>query len=400
MSGLPDLKEIATPKGSPGLVGRLLSGPALPALAARFAAARTAGSGRPWRFGSTVVVIAHEQVSEALSRDLEFTIAPVNAGRIEDVDQSFILGMDRGPVLAAERKALYRALSGIDFDPIRTDAEAHADECIDAVADKLDVVGGYARLVAAGTARKLFGVTAPDDRFFVEVARSVFGHTFLNLSNDGTIRDRAVRAAALLDSWIDAELDRRRTHQPGTDMMGRLLADGALDAAGIRRTLAGMLVGAIDTTASAVAKIVYVIGSDASLRRQMEADCDDQARIRGWCLDALRRWPHNPILIRHAARDTSLGGADIAAGDRIFLWTQAAMQDASAFPDPRMIRPDRPADAYLHFGGTLHHCAGRSVNVWQIPLLVSKLLGRGISRVGRIGWAGPFPDSLPVGFAR
>src|SRR5581483_11188426 len=138
------------------------------------------------------------------------------------------------------------------------------------------------------------------------------------------------------------------------------------------------------------------IGKDAALARAIAADAGDEARLAGWCREALRRWPHNPILLRQAAGDTMLGAVAIRAGDRVVAWTQAAMLDAEVFPDPEQLRPDRPAAAYLHFGGGLHPCAGRAVNAFQIPALVGALVRRGIKSVGSVAWAGPFPAHLPV----
>jgi cytochrome P450 len=76
------------------------------------------------------------------------------------------------------------------------------------------------------------------------------------------------------------------------------------------------------------------------------------------------------------------------------------MLDAEAFPDPQYLRPDRPPAAYLHFGGGLHPCAGRTVNAFQIPALVGALMRRGIKSVGRMQWAGAFPAHLPVRLGR
>jgi len=114
----------------------------------------------------------------------------------------------------------------------------------------------------------------------------------------------------------------------------------------------------------------------------------------------LRRWPHNPILMRRAPAATRLGSAEVKAGDTVIAWTQAAMLDASSFPEPARLRPDRPAGAYLHFGGGLHPCAGRAVNDVQIPLLVGALVRRGIARTGAMKWAGPFPDHFRLTFRR
>src|SRR5215471_19038960 len=118
-------------------------------------------------------------------------------------------------------------------------------------------------------------------------------------------------------------------------MMGALIKDGVLDDDGIRRTLGGMLVGSIDTTATAVAKIVKVVGRNPGLHEEMAADADDLHKLDGWCHEALRCWPHNPALLRRAAVDTTLDTTAVKAGSTVVLWTQAAMLDRSVFPEPQ-----------------------------------------------------------------
>nr|WP_294522204.1 cytochrome P450 [uncultured Rhodopila sp.] len=393
--------EIATPPGSGGVLARLLSEQAVPAAAARFGAWFGAAFGRPISIAGKVLVLRHDHITEALSRDLDFRIAPINQARIDEVNGPFVLGMDRGATLVSERRALYKALSGVDMAALRAAAAARAGALIDAAGGEIDAAAGYARIVAAGTARTLFGVSGGEDTVFMDAARAIFNQVFLNTTGDKAVEARAVRAAPLLRTWLQSEIERRRSSgELGADMMGMLLRGGQLDDDGVRRTLGGMLVGAIDTTASAVAKIVAVIGRDAALAAKVAADADDEDRLAGWCREALRRWPHNPILLRQAASDTTLAGTPIGKGDQVILWTQAAMLDPSMFPNPAIPRADRPNRAYLHFGGGLHPCAGRIVNDFQIPLLVGALVRRGIRSVGAIDWAGPFPDHIPVTFQR
>ncbi len=191
----------------------------------------------------------HADVRELLSRDLDFLIAPVNAGRIEEVNGPFVLGMDRGARLATERQALYGALAAVDVAPLRQAAAEEAEARLRDVTS-IDIVGDYARPIAAHTAQRLFGITGTDQQTFEDVARAIFAHTFLNLGNDKVVRDRAVRAAGLMRAWLADEIDRRTANgkigQRG-DMMDGLLAAGTLDADGVRRTLGGMLVGSVDT---------------------------------------------------------------------------------------------------------------------------------------------------------
>jgi cytochrome P450 len=352
---------------------------------------------KPLKLGSTVIAARHRDVAELLHRDLDFRIAPINAGRIDEVNGAFILGLDRSDQLTRERHALYAALAEVDLDALMADASARADALLAEAGRTIDGVEGYARRVAGGTAQRLFGVRGPDEATYLDVVRAIFGHTFLNLGGDEAVRARAIRASALMRDWIDAEIARRRNAEAlGDDLMGALLRRGELDDDGVRRTLGGMMVGAVDTTATAVAKIVFMLCRDPKLAAKVARDVQAPDRLLGWCRDVLRRWPHNPIVLRQAAADTSLAGVAVARGARVIAWTQAAMFDAEAFPDPTQMRPDRPAGAYLHFGGGLHPCAGRMINDRQLPMLVGKLLARDLVRVGAVGWAGSFPAHLPV----
>jgi cytochrome P450 len=393
------LDDIRTPSGTGGFFASLIAEQPLPALAARIGACFAALWGKPIRVGSRVIVARHAQIVELLTRDLDFGIAPINESRIDAVNGPFVLGMDRSATLVSERAALYRALSQVQMGPIQDAIVREATERIAAANGEIDVVGGYARPIAAHTARRLFGIGGSDDTAFMEVARAIFAHTFLNLTGDAVIEKRALIAAGYMRSWFADEIARRRASgNLGNDMMGGLLRDGSLDDDGVRRTLGGMLVGSIDTTATCVAKIMWVIGRDRTFAKAIAADVNDPARLAGWCREALRLWPHNPLVQRQAMGPTTLGGTGIQAGDQVIAWTQAAMRDVSAFPEPSELRPDRPSTAYLHFGGGLHPCAGRAVNGFQLPLLVGALLRRGVKSVGSVQWAGPFPDHLAVRF--
>jgi len=389
------LRDIETPPSR----GGLFSGPMLSAVAAKIA---VRALDKPLRFGAVAIAVRHCDVVDMLSRDLDFRIAPENAARIDEVNGPFILGMDRSDRLCVERHALYSALSEIDLPALVSLAARDAEDLIaGAGGGPIDAVSGYARPVAARTAQRLFGVKGSDEATFLAVARAIFAHTFLNFSGDKAVEARAVKAAVLLRAWLATEIERRRAaHATGDDLMGALMRQPDLNDDGVRRTLGGLLVGAIDTTATAVVKILVVMSRDARLAATVRRDALSQRLTLGWCREALRRWPHNPVVLRKAVTDTTLGGVAIPAGSQVFAWTQAAMQDAHAFPAPEQMQPDRPDDGYLHFGGGLHPCAGRAINNLQIPMLVSKLALRGFGKVGPVSWAGPFPAHLPVQLER
>ncbi len=393
--------DVATPSTESRGTAGILARPDVQAFAARSFAGLSRVLGKPIRLGDKVIVGRHQDVVDVLSRDLEFRIGPVNAAAIEAVNGPFVLGMDRDATLVRERAVLYRALARVDLAQLRDRVEQDANARISAAGDGIDVVAEYGRPVAGATAQTLFGITGPNDVLFMDVARAIFGHVFLNLAGDRDVEERAKRAAQLLGSWLTDEIRERRSgRRSRDDLMGALLSDTGVGDDLARRTLGGMLVGSIDTTATCVAKIIFVIGRDTALASGIAADVDDFARLRGWCWEALRRWPHNPIILRRAAVDTRISGVSVRVGDRVYLYTQAAMLDRSVFPDPQLANPDRPMRPYLHFGGGLHPCAGRDVNAFQIPLLIGALVRRGVRSVGAVRWAGPFPEHLPVTFNR
>jgi cytochrome P450 len=390
----PDIK---TPPAKFSPVASLLSGQSFQYLAARVGARIGKWRGKPLRVGQTVVAVRHADVVEMLNRDLDFLIAPTNGQKIDEVNGHFVLGLDRSATLVSERQALYSALAAVDLDGFRKRAEERAARRDAELPARFDAITDFTRLLAAASASEIFGVGGGDLAEFAEIARAIFAHTFLNLGNDATIRQRALNAASLMKDMLADEIKRRRsTRNLGEDFMGQLLRQEQLDDDGVRRTIGGMLVGSIDTTTTAVAKVVCVALRDSRLRQAIVESSNRGEDTYGWCLEALRKWPHNPIVLRNAGQDTTLAGTSIRSGERVVAWTHAAMLDEAAFPEPLLSIGDRNRSSYLHFGAGLHPCAGRVINAIQIPLLVNRLLKREIRRDGRMRWAGPFPDQLPV----
>jgi cytochrome P450 len=350
--------------------------------------------------GNRLIVSSWHDVTTVLIRDNDFLIAPVNEARIKSVGGPFMLGMDRSPALVKQREPVYSALRDMKKERMIQVLEQESIRLLDdAVAQggKIDVVNGYARLVAGRTAAEIFGIRGPTEQDLLRVIRSIFHETFLNQSGDLKVRERGVAAGAEIKAWIEAEIANRvasRAH--GDDMLGKLLDSCEGDLVGARLMLGGCLVGAIDTTATAVTNIIAEVLTDRRLKKQMQLDLDDPRRFKGWCWEALRRRPHNAGMLRQAGECASLAGKPVTAGTQVVLLTVAAMHDPAAFDRPNELMPDRPVDRYLHFGYGLHQCAGRTFNAVQIPHLVRELVRRDVSGSAKIRTQGPFPDELIV----
>jgi cytochrome P450 len=368
-------------------------------------AARLAARLAPRRIDvrGTVAVFRWHDVADVLDRDADFRIAPVNAARIEAVSGPFILGMDRSAALFAQRAVAYGALRAAGAAGVRR-ALSQAPARVAAAAARhgaIEVVNGYARPIAARSAAALFGIPGPSEAQLMRVARAVFHETFLNLGGDAEVRAAGIAAGRQLRGWIDgAAAERRAAGRTGNDLLGALLdaeARGEIDAGGVAHVLAGLLVGAIDTTATAVAHVMAELVADRRLLVRVQADRENPARLGGWCSDILRQRPHNPILLRRAAPGAMLCGRPVPPGANVVAVTIAAMQDARVFDKPSRCLPDRPPQLYLHFGRGLHLCAGRDINALQVPQLVAGLLRFEPLRKGPLRQRGPFADELVIG---
>ncbi len=388
--------NLPAPSYGPSFLERLFFSPALVRRAAqvllRFAPRMA--------IGNRLIVSSWQDVTDVLSRDNEFLIAPVNGARIDSVGGPFMLGMDRSPALIEQREHVYASLRDANKQNMLEILERESNRLLDdalSQGGKIEVVNGYARLVAGRTAAALFGISGPTEQDLLRVIRSIFHETFLNQSGDEAVRDRGVAAGREIKSWIQAECGRRlATQNLGDDVLGQLLRATGQDQDAARLMLGGCLVGAIDTTATVVANIIAEVVADPQLKAAMTRDMDHPRRLLGWCWEALRRRPHNAGMLRQAGQHATLQGEPVKEGTQVVLLTVAAMHDPAAFENPNDLVPDRPTDRYLHFGRGLHQCAGRDFNVIQIPFLVRELLRRDVSGRAAVRTRGPFPDELIV----
>jgi len=397
----PRLKR---PRRDRTLAQRIL-GPAVQRAAARAAVAW----GAPIVFKRFALVSRWDDVQQVLEDDLAFRIQPINGPNFNTISGAFVLGLDRGPQFARERRQMYEAVSRIDTSDLRARIRGEADRIIgDALAagDRIDVAHGYAHPVAARTAAYLFGIHGPTEADLMRVCRALFHFSFLANPNETRVTERATRAADEMRGWMVREIERRRRGRIQIDdVLGRLLAMSddsgvPLDAETARRILVGLLVGAIDTTAPTVPRIVCVLASDPQLLARVRRDVDDPVKMTGWCWEALRMWAPAPVVFRRTPAPAAIAGRAIPEGCKVAAFTQAAMFDRGVFPVPRRLDPDRPRQHYMHFGGGLHPCAGRGVNGVQLPELVARLLAHDIAAVGAPRFVGPFLDELVVTFGR
>jgi cytochrome P450 len=96
---------------------------------------------------------------------------------------------------------------------------------------------------------------------------------------------------------------------------------------------------------------------------------------------------------RVAARDTTLAGIPIRAGESLVLWLSAAARDPAVFAHPDEFTPGRPASRrHLAFGAGAHRCLGAQLSRMEASVVLAEAapLLRG-AHILRAPWC---PDNL------
>jgi cytochrome P450 len=103
----------------------------------------------------------------------------------------------------------------------------------------------------------------------------------------------------------------------------------------------------------------------------------DRALVPGAVDEVLRYDPSVPVWRRVTTRPVTLGGVDLPAGAKLFLWLAAAGRDGATFPEPHRFDPERPnSRRTLAFGRGIHFCIGSALGRLEAVIALEGLLAR------------------------
>jgi cytochrome P450 len=166
---------------------------------------------------------------------------------------------------------------------------------------------------------------------------------------------------------------------PGDDLTSDLLAIHTEDPARltldeISSILFSLSFAGHETTTGLIGNTVRRLLEEPARWDGMAAD---PGLIAGAVDETLRFDPSVPVWRRVTTRPVTLGGIDLPAGARLFLWLAAAGRDASVFPDPDRFDPQRRgATEHLAFGKGLHYCLGASLGKLETRVALIHLARR------------------------
>jgi cytochrome P450 len=342
-------------------------------------------------------------VLEVLSHSDRFSARTYYAAFNDSVGSS-MLGNDNAMPNLVEKPEMRTLLTRDDFPRIRQQvaeltAAAIARAAIVTVDPKtgqrharVDIVAPVARLVPIQLTGTYFGFPGPDEATMSRWSRAIQGD-LRNLVGEKAVHAEAVKAGEEMRAYLTGLVRERRAaiaKSPGSDdtILGRMLKldRGSPDKPVFSDeravvTIAGMLIGAVETTQDCVVQALAELFSrpEQFAGALQAARANDDAQLSRYVWEALRFRPPSPILPRYAEHDTVLAaGTDhettIKQGSLVIASTHSAMFDEAAVRTPMEFRDDRPMDVYLHLGYGDHRCLGDYVSLIQVPQIVKTLL--------------------------
>lgn len=182
------------------------------------------------------------------------------------------------------------------------------------------------------------------------------------------------------------ELAQYRRDNPGNDIMSLLMQQvdaegGKVSIEEFERMFFLFAVAGNETVRNALP------GGMLALLQHPEAAAtlrEDPKRIEPAVEEMLRWWSPVIHFRRTAVADTTLGGAEISAGDKVVVFFSSANRDESVFNDPAAFDIDRDPNPHIAFGHGPHFCVAAHLARVQMRALFKVVL----ERLGKVELAG------------
>ena len=370
------------------------------------------------------LVTRFDDVREVLNMPKVFTVKPY-VPKMAD----YLMMHDDDALHTREKSLMQCMLNRDDLPAVRDMVANVSKEILDTANGSIEIVNSYCRMVPATLVREYFGLTGAKRQDLIEWSYWNQWDTFHNQPFDllppekfQYIIDRHNETSKKLGMFI-LELIARRTLQVKAeeitlstlvrlddDIVTRMLRTHYpkqldFDIKRLGLNAGGLLIGAIETTAQAVAQILqYLMEHPEWLdKAKIAARQDKPDEFDGIVWEALRFVPITPYLFRTTASDYAAAKGTghetiLREGTHVLPVTLSAMFDERAFESPDEFIPQRNWYNYFHFGFGSHECLGRYVGMVMIPEMVRQVfLKQNIEAKAPIDYkSGPFPEQYDL----
>ncbi|WP_330630329.1 cytochrome P450 [Halocatena halophila] len=133
-----------------------------------------------------------------------------------------------------------------------------------------------------------------------------------------------------------------------------------------------LLIAGNVTTTNLITNAIWCFAEEGVLDAVQSGEFDRKRAID----EVLRYRSPVQLLRRVATTDLTLGGKQIAAGDRVTPWIGSANRDSDRFDDPSKFVPSRHPNPHLAFGRGIHYCLGAPLARIEADVAIGRLLDR------------------------
>jgi cytochrome P450 len=249
----------------------------------------------------------------------------------------------------------------------------HVTECLDRHVEsgRIDLVLDVANPVPAAVTLAFVGLPPGDwERFADPLHASAY-------APPGTPEKQAAIAAIgeLAAGLRDVVADRRAAPR---DDLATAVATAEIGGAPIAvdravDVLQLVVAGGVDTTTALLANTFVWLSEHPDVRQRL---LDEPALMPVAREEFLRYFTPTQATARTAGVDVELGGATVAAGERVLLSWAAANRDPAVFDDPEHVHIDRAPNRHLTFGAGPHRCLGTHFARMNIRVVLEEVLSR------------------------
>jgi cholest-4-en-3-one 26-monooxygenase len=216
------------------------------------------------------------------------------------------------------------------------------------------------------------------------------------LSDDTTITEEQSAEAAMEVYAYANELAAAKRQCPADDIITKLISPdengNVLDEFEFDLFFVLLMVAGNETTRNAISGGIEAFIAHPEQWERLKADPEG---LKGTAADEIVRWV-SPVMDfrRTVMTDTTLGGVDLKAGDKVIMYYTSANRDESVFENPNTFDIGRDPNPHIGFGGGgPHFCLGRHLAKLELELMLEMLA----KKVDRIEHTGPI-DRLRSNF--
>lgn len=280
------------------------------------------------------------------------------------------------------RKVAQRGFLKPVIDALVPEIEARANRIIDGFAGdgSAELMESYCLELTTQTLMALLGLHGDDE----QIMRNLRDDHFAVLASGREPLPEPIRSQ-VWERYANAqirlrELVEERRNGEGQDIITTMATarnregQPALSTERIAMHLTEFAAAGTDTTAQAIANAVLFLSNSPEQLEQALADNSLWQRVME---ETIRRRPSAPFASRQAARDVTISGVDIAAGDMVWLSLASANTDPDHYPeaDSWDINRENPEDHYAFTKGR-HTCLGQPLGRAQGTAALRVLFNR------------------------